>query len=95
MVAIIAWSGLGTFIIFGGCQLFGLLRMPFYAEIYGLDMIDNGVYAINNDLSVPQIMFVDQDEDGSQSEASMSSSNFKLKKTKTIVDHFKEFDKHV
>lgn len=59
MIAIIAWTSIGTFIIFGGCKLFKLLRMPAYAEIYGLDMVDNGVYGFSNEIADPKIEFLD------------------------------------
>ena len=94
IVATVAWSGIGTFFIFGSCHLFKLLRMPVYAEIYGLDLVDNGVNAINTDLSAPKIMFLDgvvnEEEDPSNNE---SSSQYVMKRTKSINDHLKQFDK--
>lgn len=54
LVAIIAWSTLCSFIIFGACKLAGILRVPAYAEIYGLDMLDNGIYGFNIHLPSPK-----------------------------------------
>lgn len=96
MVAIMAWSGIGTLVIFGGCKFFKLLRMPYYAEVYGLDLVDNGVYGMNTDLTVPKISFIDGEaeaEDVDQdSHIKNESSEYGLKRTKTINDHFKNFD---
>jgi Amt family ammonium transporter len=95
MIAIMAWSGIGTFLIFGTCHYFKFLRMPYYAEVYGLDRVDNGVYAMNTDLKDPEMVDIDTKDGDNDREADDSkiSDNFKLKKTKTIADHLKEFDK--
>lgn len=61
LVAIIAWTCIGTLIIFGGCKLMNKLRMPVYAEIYGLDMVDNGVYGFTVDIPTPKIEYLDEE----------------------------------
>jgi Amt family ammonium transporter len=95
MIAIIAWSGIGTFIIFGGCKCFKILRMPIYAEAYGLDLVDNGVYGMNVDLAAPKIEFVDELENQEQSELSDDQTPMpKLMRTRTILDHLKSFGKN-
>lgn len=95
MIAIIAWSGIGTFIIFGCCKYFKILRMPIYAEAYGLDLVDNGVYGMNVDLAAPKIEFVDELENQEQSELSDDQTPIpKLMRTRTILDHLKSFGKN-
>ncbi|OMJ93794.1 hypothetical protein SteCoe_3115 [Stentor coeruleus] len=92
MIAIMAWSAIGTLIIFGGCKCFGILRMPVYAEIYGLDLVDNGVYGMNVDLAAPKIEFVDEDNNENEpSEDQMPEP--KIKRQRTVQDHLKAFEK--
>jgi Amt family ammonium transporter len=78
ILAIVGWSGFGTLIIFGGCKIFKILRMPVYAEIYGLDMVDNGVYAFNSNLGTTKICFLD-DVDEVYQHSSRGSSEYELK----------------
>jgi Amt family ammonium transporter len=95
ILATILWSGIGTLIIFGGCKIFRILRMPAYAEIYGLDLVDNGVYAVNYDLTVPKIMFLDGQKEGDQLPVVTEGSLNGIKKIRTINEHFKHFSKQV
>ncbi|OMJ76389.1 hypothetical protein SteCoe_24257 [Stentor coeruleus] len=93
MVAIIAWSAIGTLIIFGGCKLFGILRMPVYAEVYGLDLVDNGVYGMNVDLAAPKVEIIDEEiSENEQMEDQTPEPS--IKRQKTILDHLKTYEKH-
>jgi Amt family ammonium transporter len=63
IVSIIAWSSLCSFIIFGICKLAGILRVPAYAEVYGLDLVDNGVFSFNVALPSGKVSNLEGTED--------------------------------
>lgn len=63
IVAIVAWSSLCSLMIFGSCKLAGILRVPAYAEVYGLDLVDNGVFSFNVTLPPAKLSDLEGTED--------------------------------